>query len=130
MEDIKSRINNLKTSDPNLTSKLANNNIIITNNSITKIEQYLDNKVINIYDRPWNKLEYNLKINKLQEFLNNINTDDYENLYKTLSSAIRSNKLKTNNIEYKDCKIMKINYKDLSNASKSISKSVELSLSM
>lgn len=101
-------------------------------NNITKIESFLNNKVINIYNRPWNKLEYNLKIVKLKEFIIKLELDNEtgDNLFKKLSSAIRLNKLKGSNIVYTNCDIEKINYKDFSNASKSSSKSVELSLSL
>jgi hypothetical protein len=125
MDDIKSRIIKLKSNDTSI-----NESINTPHQSITEIESYLNNKVINIYNRPWNKLEYNLKINKLIEFLENVDKENFNNNLKILSSAIKFNKIKSNNIVYNECKIQKINYKDFSNASKSNSKSVELSLSL
>ena len=125
MDDIKSRIIKLKSNDTSI-----NESINTPHQSITEIESYLNNKVINIYNRPWNKLEYNLKINKLIEFLESVDKENYNNNLKILSSAIKFNKIKSNNIVYNECKIQKINYKDFSNASKSNSKSVELSLSL
>ena len=43
----------------------------IVNKRINSLENYLDSKVINIYQRPWNKLEQKLKFKKLGEYYNN-----------------------------------------------------------
>ena len=40
----------------------------IVNKRINNLESYLDSKVINIYQRPWNKLEQKLKLKKLSEY--------------------------------------------------------------
>lgn len=40
----------------------------IVNKRINSLESYLDSKVINIYQRPWNKLEIKLKLKKLSEY--------------------------------------------------------------
>lgn len=40
----------------------------IVNKRINSLESYLDSKVINIYQRPWNKLEQKLKLKKLSEY--------------------------------------------------------------
>lgn len=40
----------------------------IVNKRINNLESYLDSKVINIYQRPWNKLEQKLKLKKLNEY--------------------------------------------------------------
>ena len=42
----------------------------IINKKITSLEDYLDSKVINIYQRPWNKLELKLKHKKVEEYFN------------------------------------------------------------
>ena len=48
--------------------KIKNINDIIRNN-IENLEKFVNNKVINIYSRPWNKLEPRLKKKKLEEYL-------------------------------------------------------------
>ena len=52
----------------------------IVNKRINSLENYLDSKVINIYQRPWNKLEQKLKLKKLSEYYTDgpINTDSSE----------------------------------------------------
>ena len=40
----------------------------IINKKINNLEDYLNSKVINIYKRPWNKLELKLKIRKIDEY--------------------------------------------------------------
>lgn len=40
----------------------------VIDKKIAIFEDYLDSKVINIYQRPWNKLEQKLKIKKLDEY--------------------------------------------------------------
>lgn len=42
----------------------------IINNNINKMESYLNGKVINIYKRPWKKLETKLKLKKIEEYYN------------------------------------------------------------
>jgi hypothetical protein len=52
----------------------------IVNKRINSLESYLDTKVINIYQRPWSKLEQKLKLKKLDEYYNNgpVNQDSSE----------------------------------------------------
>ena len=52
----------------------------IVNKRINSLESYLDSKVINIYQRPWNKLEQKLKLKKLSEYYTDgpLNTDSSE----------------------------------------------------
>jgi len=40
----------------------------IMNRNINNLEEYLNTKVINIYQRPWNKLELKLKTRKIDEY--------------------------------------------------------------
>jgi hypothetical protein len=40
----------------------------VIDKKIATFEDYLDSKVINIYQRPWNKLEPKLKLKKLDEY--------------------------------------------------------------
>ena len=45
----------------------------ILQKNIENIESVLDSKVINMYARPWNKLESKLKLKKINEYYENIN---------------------------------------------------------
>ena len=40
----------------------------IINKKINSIEDYLNTKVINMYQRPWNKLELKLKLRKIEDY--------------------------------------------------------------
>ena len=42
--------------------------IDIVNKKINTIEDYVNTRVINIYQRPWNKLETKLKLKKISEY--------------------------------------------------------------
>ena len=44
----------------------------IMDKKINKLESFLDSKVINIYQRPWNKLETKLKLNKIQHYIKDL----------------------------------------------------------
>ena len=92
--DILDSINNLKApnisiknyldidSSTNTSNQLTNleTNTVdhIIKQNIDKMEGYLNSKVINIYKRPWSKLENKLKIKKINEYynLNKQNLDD------------------------------------------------------
>ena len=43
----------------------------IVNKRLNSLEDYVNSRVINIYQRPWNKLEQKLKLKKLDEYYNN-----------------------------------------------------------
>ena len=51
----------------------------IMKNKIESLESFLDSRVINMYQRPWNKLETKLKIRKIEEYYNNPPVDIIEN---------------------------------------------------
>ena len=70
--DQKSSLNCNLTNDSK-TSEKTNTVTDIINKKISNMETYLNSKVINIYQRPWNKLEQKLKIRKLQEYYNSDN---------------------------------------------------------
>lgn len=71
--DIIDELNNLKTSKVQKTKTLDD----IIEKNVKSIEQMIDSKVINIYARPWVKLEPKLKLRKINEFLTN--NDEYDN---------------------------------------------------
>ena len=58
--------NSTKTSEPSNQKTFTVTDIV--NKRINSLESYLDSKVINIYQRPWNKLELKLKLKKLSEY--------------------------------------------------------------
>ena len=81
------------------------------------IEEFIDSKRINIYSRPWNKLEIKLKKNKLLEFIeqekidNKINDKTLEKLRKILIRMLVRDKLnKASDLNYDttECKIISI----------------------
>lgn len=92
--DILDSINDLKTSNSSITNYLEIDSACKTTNELTdsktntvehiikqninKMEGYLNSKVINIYQRPWSKLETKLKLKKINEYydLNQPNLDD------------------------------------------------------
>ena len=63
----------------------------ILQKNIENIESVLDSKVINIYARPWNKLESKLKIRKINEYYE---SNTHENSDKLLALKYYSNKKK------------------------------------
>jgi len=71
--DIIDELNTLKTSNVLKTKTLDD----IIEKNVKSIEQMIDSKVINIYARPWVKLEPKLKLRKINEFFTN--NDEYEN---------------------------------------------------
>lgn len=100
MSALKARIESLKNTTSDDGTKTYNY-------SVKKMEDFLDKKIVNMYDRPWQKLEYGLKINKIKEYLKlqNLTEIDYESQLKILSSAVKYNHIKSANIKYSDCKI-------------------------
>jgi len=73
--DILNQLNVLKNDNPVICQNNDSNNLEktntvtdIINKKLINMETYLNSKVINIYQRPWNKLEQKLKIRKLEEY--------------------------------------------------------------
>jgi len=67
ISDIKHELNALKTVE---STDLKKKNIQdILKNNIETMETYVNNRVINIYSRSWNKLEPRLKKKKMNEYL-------------------------------------------------------------
>jgi len=88
----------------------------ILKKNIKSMEEFMNNKVINMYARPWNKLEPKLKRNKINEYLNilmdkkEINLSQFNNLLYKLSKEIEFNKKITLEYDKDDCTIMSLNY--------------------
>jgi len=99
--------------------KTKNINDVLKNN-IENIEKYVNNRVINIYSRPWNKLEPKLKKKKLNEYLDNlilqntITLQEYNNIiYKSHKDFEDSKQAELNKklkIEYDIDKCVLINF--------------------
>ena len=83
--NIKEESTNTKEESTNTDKQWTNATKIIEKN-ICDFESFLSNKVINIYQRPFNKLESKLKKRKIKEFLDNelksnsIKEDKYKSL--------------------------------------------------
>lgn len=71
--DIIDELNILKSSNIQKTKTLDD----IIEKNVKSIEKMIDSKVINIYERPWVKLEPKLKLRKINEFFTN--NDEYDN---------------------------------------------------
>jgi hypothetical protein len=84
--------------------------------SVNKLEKFLDSKIVNMYNRPWTKLENKLKIYKINEFLDKYcDQKDKENYYDILLKALKLKQLKSANINYnyETCDIEFIKYKNI-----------------
>ena len=71
----------------------------VMSNHINRMETFLNKQVINIYSRPWNKLELKLKIKKVEDFLLNNNNNDNDGEPLDKNKIIHN--LKTNNKKLK-----------------------------
>ena len=79
-------------------------------------ENFLDKKIVNMYARPWNKLETRLKIIKVKEYYNTlceegeISKSELSNKIKEVESMVKYNRLKTSNVKYdqEECCITEI----------------------
>jgi hypothetical protein len=75
ISQIQDNLQNLVSSDNetqvNVQTDIKTGTVVdIINKKINSLEDYLDSKVINIYQRPWNKLEIKLKLKKIEEYFN------------------------------------------------------------
>ena len=82
-------------------------------------ESFLNNKIVNMYARPWNKLETRLKMIKVREYYNQLCEDgeilktELESRIKSVESMVKYNRLKTSMVKYdqEECKIIEITMK-------------------
>ena len=67
---IRDSINDIITTNNKVIVEDSTSNTVdyIINKKINNLEDYLNTKVINIYQRPWNKLELKLKLKKIDEY--------------------------------------------------------------
>jgi len=69
IRDNLSQISNLNQISPNICAQYKTGTVTdIINKNINNLEDYINTKVINIYQRPWNKLEPKLKFKKVEEY--------------------------------------------------------------
>ena len=77
--DIIDELNIIKNGLPSQTKTIDD----IVEKNVKNIESVINSYVINIYERPWNKLEPKLKLNRLKKYFNseeNTFTDEEQNL--------------------------------------------------
>jgi hypothetical protein len=85
--DIVDELDTIKNSFNNKEEKQSRTIEDILQKNIENIENVLDSKVINIYARPWNKLEHKLKLRKINEYYNlNSNNTEKETVLKYFSN--------------------------------------------
>ena len=108
MSSLTNRIENLRNLEPVSKNKEYNHNVV-------EIEFFLNNKVVNMYKRPWQKLENQLKLNKIKEYYSSsdLSQEDKNDSIKKISKALRMNLLKTSHVIYdsEKCIIENIKYK-------------------
>ena len=95
LDTLENDLKNIKQEEP---KKKTIDDILKSN--IKNLETFVDSKVINIYQRPWNKLEPRLKTAKINEFIkskiddNTYDSNEGNNLSKNLIKDIQLSKKK------------------------------------
>ena len=108
--DITDELNIIKNGDSKTTKTIGD----IIENNVKNIEKVINSKVINIYARPWTKLEPKLKLRKLNEHLKNSENEnesesEYDNETKTKILKYYLDKKKINvTYNYEECLIENI----------------------
>ena len=94
LNDIQTELNSINSKSPEIKTNTIENLLI---NNVRRLEKFMDSKVINIYSRPWNKLETKLKTKKIEEYLkkeletNTITLNTFNSLFYKLSRNIMLN---------------------------------------
>ena len=99
--DIKNSIN-FKPSSPKTIDDILQQNI-------QNIEDILDSKVINIYARPWSKLEQKLKVKKIDEYFSKQDSslkNDEDKIY--VKKNINNKKKVSIEYDIAECEITKL----------------------
>ena len=113
INDIQTELDTIKN---NKEMPLSSSIGYILKKNVESMEEFMNNKVINMYARPWNKLEPKLKRTKLNEYLTilmvkkEINLTQFNTLLYKLSKEIEFNKKITLDYDKDDCTIMSLNY--------------------
>jgi len=114
INDIQNELNSLKTTPDSINECKTIKDVLL--NNIENIERNVDSRVINIYSRPWNKLEERLKKKKIVEHLNIllessvIDKDIYIILLHKLHKEIEFNKKIKLDYNEEKCEITKFDY--------------------
>ena len=95
---------------------VENNNKVNPKIETETFESFLDKKIVNMYARPWNKLEMRLKLIKVKEYFNylceegELPKSDLENKIKMVENMVKYNRLKSSNVKYdmEECRILEI----------------------
>ena len=118
INDVQNELNCIKTvsNNKNKSDNEYGNIKSILNKNIRNLESFVEGKVINMYARPWNKLEPKLKRYKindyLQELLNDkkINLINYNNLIYKLHKEIEFNRKINITYDKEKCIITEFDY--------------------
>ena len=116
LNDIQSELDSLKTVSSLESDKSHNTIEYILKNNIKRLETFMDNKVINIYSRPRNKLEPKLKKKKIEEYLQSllesktITINIFNDLFYKLSRSIILNEKIKLEYDIEKCSIISFNY--------------------
>ena len=97
ISDINDELNmcKLNNSTPPTEEKKTINDILKSN--IKNIENFMDNKVVNMYARPWNKLELKLKHTKIKEYIElKDEIDNKTYFYNNYVKLLKIKKIKVN----------------------------------
>jgi hypothetical protein len=116
LNDIQTELESIKSKSATINDSSQKNIKDILKNNIVRMEQFMDSKVINIYSRPWNKLEPKLKKQKIQEYLNSlletnmITLDIFNSLFHKISRAIMLNEKIKLEYDTDKCSIISFDY--------------------
>ena len=116
LNDIQQELKSIKSNsvDINDTSKKTIQDIL--KNNVERLEKFMDSKVINIYSRPWNKLEPKLKKKKIEEYLKSlletktIALEIFNHLFYKLSRDIMLNEKIKLEYDTDKCSIISFDY--------------------
>jgi len=116
LNDIQNELNSINSNSKTIETKTNSIENVLVNN-VKRLEKFMDSKVINIYSRPWNKLETKLKTKKIEEFLkkeletNVITLDTFNSLFYKLSRNITLNEKIKLEYDTEQCCITSFDYK-------------------
>ena len=116
LNDIQNELESIKSKSTTINDTSHKNIKDILKNNIVRMEQFMDSKVINMYSRPWNKLEPKLKKQKVQEYLNSllktniITLDIVNSLFHKISRSIILNEKIKLQYDTDTCSIISFDY--------------------
>ena len=102
--DVIDELNTLR--NLNLEKPKTLNDIIQKN--VESIESVIDSKVINIYARPWVKLEPKLKLRKIKEYLSNENNNVNDEVKEKILKYYQDKKKVIVKYDVEECSIIEL----------------------